>query len=84
MHAADVQWNARIPAPNSAPAGQDLGRALFALSRANVGPADEGALSISCGPLVDATVGNEHGGSTEAEYDVGTLAAYAPFEAKDA
>ncbi|MEO7432113.1 MAG: phosphogluconate dehydratase [Dokdonella sp.] len=84
VRVADAEWNARIPATNSAPAGQDLGRTLFAFSRANVGPADEGALSISCGPLFDASAGNEHGGSTETEYDVGTLDAYAPFEAKDA
>jgi phosphogluconate dehydratase len=84
VHVAEAEWNARTPAPDSAPAGQDLGRALFAFSRANVGPADEGALSISCGPMFDESGGTEHGGPTETEYDVGKLAAYAPFEAKDA
>jgi hypothetical protein len=34
--------------------------------------------------LLVASTANEHGGPTETEYDVGKLAAYAPFEAKDA
>jgi len=84
VHVAEAEWSARTPAANTAPAGQDLGRALFAFSRANVGPADEGALSISCGPLPVASSGSELGGPTETEYDIGRLAAYAPFEAKDA
>ena len=76
------EWKTRRPAANSAPAGQDIGRALFAYSRANVGPADEGALSISCGPMSAPSGGEKQ--RTETEYDVGRLAAYAPFEAKDA
>jgi len=75
----DAEWRERRPAANTAPPGQDLGRALFAFNRANVGPADEGALSISCGPQTFA-----HGHAPESEYDIGRLAAYAPFEAKDA
>ncbi|MGN6518265.1 MAG: phosphogluconate dehydratase [Dokdonella sp.] len=75
-------WGARRPAPNGSPAGLDIGRALFALSRADVGPADEGALSISCGPpRPPAPVGERR---TETEYDLGRVAAHAPFEAKDA
>jgi len=45
------EWNARQPAANTARPAQDLGRNLFAYNRQHVGPADEGALSISCGPL---------------------------------
>ncbi len=79
----DVQeWNRRLPAPNTAPPGDDLGRALFGLSRAMAGPADEGALSISCGaPL--ATRG-EDGAPHESEYDIGHVSAPVPTEAKDA
>jgi phosphogluconate dehydratase len=78
---AEDEWHARRPAPDSAPAGQDLGRSLFAFNRANVGPADEGALSISCWPL--PVLGDDKR-RTETEYDIGRLTAYAPFEAKDA
>jgi len=47
-----------------------------------VGPADEGALSISCGPPpVPADASQRR---TETEYDLGRIAAHAPFEAKDA
>jgi phosphogluconate dehydratase len=73
------EWSARRPAANTAPAGQDLGRSLFGFNRENVGPADEGALSIACGPL---TFANRH--PPESEYDIGALEAHAPFEAKDA
>jgi phosphogluconate dehydratase len=78
-------WNARRPAANSAPAGHDNGRALFGYNRADVGPADEGALSISCGPkFASSAIADAHKQITESEYDVGGLAAFAPFEAKDA
>jgi len=72
------EWNARRPAGNTAPAGQDLGRSLFAYNRSNVSPADEGALSISCGfmPL--------HDQRGDDEYDIGRITAHAPFEARDA
>jgi phosphogluconate dehydratase len=83
VRVAEAEWQSRSPAANTAPAGQDLGRALFARSRECVGPADEGALSISCGPLQFGSPAHE-AHETETEYDVGTLAAYAPFEAKDA
>ncbi|MGB3392835.1 MAG: phosphogluconate dehydratase [Stenotrophomonas sp.] len=77
-----VQWAERELAGNSAPAGHDMGRNLFAYNRALVGPADQGALSISCGPL------SADGGLWEydAEYELGhdAAAAAAPHEAKDA
>jgi phosphogluconate dehydratase len=78
------EWASRRPTANTAAVGQDLGRSLFANFRANVGPADEGALSISCGPLPLAHEMPDNVHLTETEYDVGTLSAYAPFEAKDA
>ncbi len=77
----EAEWRERRPAANTATPGDDLGRVLFAFNRAHVGPADEGALSISCG----APPGR--GGDkriTETEYDVGRVTAHAPFEAKDA
>jgi phosphogluconate dehydratase len=41
---------AREPAQRREPAYLDLGRSLFAGNRAAVGSAEQGALSISCGP----------------------------------
>lgn len=75
------EWNARAVAPNTAPAGHDLGRNLFALNRAMVTPADRGALSISCGPPDGG-----HPWEYDAEYELGhdAAAAEAPHEAKDA
>ena len=75
------EWNARSHAPNTAPVGQDLGRNLFAWSRNLVTPADQGALSISCGPPSP-----EGGWEYDAEYELGhdPAAAAAPHEAKDA
>ena len=77
-----VEFNAREVAANTSPGGHDLGRNLFTHNRAQVGPADQGALSISCGPP-----GN-HGGDWDhdAEYELGcdAQAALAPHEAKDA
>ena len=73
------EWSARRPAANTAPAGSDLGRSLFAYNRANVGPADEGALSISVDMPMPAPAR-----ARESEYDIGGLAASAPFEMKDA
>ncbi|MCD7097270.1 phosphogluconate dehydratase [Stenotrophomonas sp. MMGLT7] len=77
-----AEWAARELAPNTAPAGNDLGRNLFAMNRLVVGPADQGALSISCGPPA------ADGGIWEydAEYELGgdPDAAQAPHEAKDA
>ncbi len=75
------EWNARELAPNTSPAALDLGRNLFAVSRDVVTPADQGALSISCGPPY-------HNGTWEydSEYELGDAehAAEAPHEAKDA
>ena len=75
------EWNARTHAPNTAPAAQDFGRNLFAWSRNLVTPADQGALSISCGPPTP-----EGGWEYDAEYELGHdhAAAAAPHEAKDA
>jgi phosphogluconate dehydratase len=77
-----AEFAAREPAPNTAPAGHDLGRNLFAMSRRLVGPADQGAMSISCGPAADdGSIWNY-----DAEYELGhdAAAADAPHEAKDA
>lgn len=77
-----AEWAARTQAPNTAPAANDLGRNLFALNRQMVGPADQGAISISCGPAT------ADGGAWDydAEYELGhdAAAAAAPHEAKDA
>jgi phosphogluconate dehydratase len=75
------EWNARSHAHNTAPAAQDLGRNLFAWSRNLVTPADQGALSISCGPPSP-----EGGWEYDAEYELGHdhAAAAAPHEDKDA
>jgi len=78
----EQEWAARQPAPDTAPAGYDIGRMLFASNRAMVGPADEGALSISCGPPPAPAEASQR--RTETEYDLGHVAAHAPFEAKDA
>ncbi len=75
------EWNAREQAPNTSPAALDLGRNLFAVSRDVVTPADQGALSISCGPPY-------HNGTWEydSEYELGETpeAACAPHDEKDA
>ncbi|KAF1717753.1 phosphogluconate dehydratase [Pseudoxanthomonas yeongjuensis] len=75
------EWNARAHASNTAPAAHDLGRNLFAWNRNLVTPADQGALSISCGPPTP-----EGGWEYDAEYELGHdhAAAAAPHEAKDA
>lgn len=49
------RFAARTPASRSALADEDLGRCLFAGHRAVVGSAEEGALSISCGPAAAET-----------------------------
>ena len=77
-----AEWNAREVAANTSRAGHDFGRNLFAFNRAMVGPADQGALSISCGPPA-------HDGSAwdyDAEYELGgqPAAALAPHAEKDA
>ena len=78
-----AEWDARVPARDTTPPAWNLGRNLFAYSRAAVTPADEGALSISCGaPARDAGDAPEY----DAEYHLGDApeAADAPHEAKDA
>jgi phosphogluconate dehydratase len=78
-----LEFAARAPDRDSTPPAQDLGRNLFAFNRANATPADHGALSISCGPLLPERHG-EH--EEDAEYRLGADAdaAAAPHEAKDA
>ena len=49
VEVADAELAAREPARPHPANRVDLGRSLFGLNRANVGPADEGALSISVG-----------------------------------
>src|SRR5690606_9586678 len=77
------EWAAREPAPNTAHCAWDIGRNLFAFNRAMVSPADQGALSISCGPPA------RDGGAWEydQEYELGDdpeAAALAPHEHRDA
>ncbi len=77
-----AEWASRSIAPNTAPAGNDMGRNLYAMNRHLVGPADQGAISISCGPArPDGSVWEY-----DAEYELGhdAAAAAAPHEAKDA
>lgn len=76
------EWALRTLAPDTTEPSHNLGRNLFAFSRAIVSPADQGALSISCGPPSP-----EHGWEeVDAEYELGhdARAAAAPHEAKDA
>ena len=75
------EWAARAIAPNTALAAHDLGRNLFAINRRVVGPADQGALSISCGPM------NPDGSVWEYDADYGvdqTAAADVPHKAQGA
>ena len=76
------EFVARPVAANTASSAHDLGRNLFAFNRAQVGPADQGALSISCGPP------SRDGGAWDydAEYELGgdAPAALAPHSPKDA
>lgn len=48
---SDQELSKREVAPNTAMEGSSLGRSLFAINRQAVLPADQGALSISCGPF---------------------------------
>lgn len=77
-----AEWAARTLAPDTAPAAQDLGRNLFAVNRLLVGPADQGAVSISCGPAAADGSAWDY----DAEYELGhdAEAASAPHESKDA
>jgi phosphogluconate dehydratase len=75
------EWEARECAPNTTPHGFDLGRNLFAVNREVVTPADQGAVSISCGPPMADGAWNY-----DSEYELGGTAeaAAAPHEGKDA
>jgi phosphogluconate dehydratase len=76
------EFAARAPARDTTPPAQDLGRNLFAHNRAQALPADEGGLSISCGPLLP-----ERHGEHEQDYEYAlpeSEAPAAPHEAKDA
>jgi hypothetical protein len=65
------------------PAAQDFGRNLFAFNRAMSSPADQGALSISCGPLLPERHGEQ---DIDAEYALGATHAAldSPHAEKDA
>ena len=77
-----AEWSARDIAANTTLSASDIGRNLFAFNRQLVGPADQGAVSISCGP--PSPTGDVW--DYDAEYDLGedSVAATAPHEAKDA
>ncbi|WP_298575185.1 phosphogluconate dehydratase [uncultured Luteimonas sp.] len=77
------EWAEREIAPDTSHCAWDIGRNLFAFNRAMVSPADQGALSISCGPPA------RDGGPWEydQEYQLGDdprAAALAPHEHRDA
>lgn len=76
------EWAVREAAADTAPAPTDYGRNLFGFNRANVSPADQGALSISCGPATTDGSAWDY----DAEYDLGADAAAldAPHDSKDA
>jgi phosphogluconate dehydratase len=80
VHVAGDEWAARLPAPHRVPPADDCGRNLFAVSRAVASPADEGALSISCGPMLPHPQAAEY----DAEYALAGDARHAPHDAKDA
>ncbi|CAN5176742.1 phosphogluconate dehydratase [soil metagenome] len=77
------EFAARRPDRDTTPPAQDLGRNLFAFNRAMASPADQGALSISCGPLLPERHG-EQDVDTEYALGAGREAANAPHEAGDA
>jgi phosphogluconate dehydratase len=77
----EAEWLARATVPDTTPPAEDLGRNLFAVNRAVVTPADEGALSISCGP----SPRSPHAApERDAEYELPGDPLHAPHEAKDA
>lgn len=77
-----AEWDRRTLATDTAPAPTDFGRNLFGFNRANVSPADQGALSISGGPATADGSAWDY----DAEYDLGDDAAAldAPHDSKDA
>ena len=78
----EAEWNSRRPDRDTTVAAQDLGRNLFAFNRAVATPADEGALSISCGPWMNAPGSADN--HYDAEYDLGRDGAMSPHSEKDA
>ena len=78
-----AEFAARRPDADSTPPAQDIGRNLFAFNRAMASPADQGALSISCGPLLPERHG-ERDLDTEYALGGGRAAAEAPHAEKDA
>jgi phosphogluconate dehydratase len=77
-----AEFAARDLARDTTPPAQDLGRNLFAFNRLNATPADQGALSISCGPLLP-----ERHGEHEEDYEYALPedeGRASPHEAKDA
>jgi len=52
VHLDPSELAARPLASNTAGVGHGMGRNLFAFNRAQVGRADQGALSIAVGPLL--------------------------------
>jgi phosphogluconate dehydratase len=77
-----AEWNARTPARDTTPPAWDLGRNLFAVNRMVATPADEGALSISCGAPVHPP-GHAPEEDTEYELGSGPEAAQAPHQYRD-
>jgi phosphogluconate dehydratase len=78
-----AEFAARRTELDSTPAAQDFGRNLFAFNRAMASPADQGALSISCGPLLPERHGEQ---DIDAEYALGATPAAleSPHAEKDA
>jgi phosphogluconate dehydratase len=78
-----AEFAARRTELDSTPAAQDFGRNLFAFNRAMASPADHGALSISCGPLLPERHGEQ---DVDAEYALGASheALESPHAEKDA
>ena len=82
-HVDAAEFAARAIDIDSTPAPNDFGRNLFAFNRAMASPADQGALSISCGPLLPERHGEQ---DDDAEYALGASAEAldAPHAEKDA
>jgi phosphogluconate dehydratase len=78
-----AEFAARSVDSDSTPTANDFGRNLFAFNRAMASPADQGALSISCGPLLPERHGEQ---DVDAEYALGATpeALDAPHAEKDA
>ncbi|MBC7657880.1 MAG: phosphogluconate dehydratase [Frankiaceae bacterium] len=81
VNVPEAEWLARTLDRDSTPPSQDLGRNLFAINRSVATPADKGALSISCGPVLFET---SESVEYDSEYELGRAGELAPHEAKDA